>query len=83
MDNLEQKNSNDPERRTPMLESLNRRADVVEQLVQSVEQQLLEAVKPTVTDYIRLVELQDALVERAPSGVDVQWIDVLDELDAA
>ena len=53
-----------------------KKAEVVEQLLEKVEQRLAEGdVKATVGDYIRLVQLQKELEEEEPGEITVRWVD--------
>jgi hypothetical protein len=54
-----------------------KKAEVVEQLLEKVEQRLAEGdVKATVGDYIRLVQLQKELEEEEPGEITVRWVDL-------
>ena len=54
----------------------NKKAEVVEQLLEKVEQKLGEGdVKATLGDYIRLVQLQKELEEEEPGEIRCTWVD--------
>lgn len=54
----------------------NKKAEVVEQLLEKVEQKLGEGeVKATLGDYIRLVQLQKELEDEEPGEITVTWVD--------
>ena len=49
---------------------------MVEWIIERVEQKLGEGdVKATVSDYIRLVQLQKELEEAEPRDIEVRWVD--------
>jgi hypothetical protein len=75
-DNKEQNNSPD---RLCMPGPMQERALFVEQMLPAMEQELLKILRPAITDYIRLVELQERLVDEGPTVVKVEWIETLDE----
>ena len=53
-----------------------KKAEVVEQILERVEQKLGEGeVKATLGDYIRLVQLQKELEEEEPAEITVRWVD--------
>lgn len=53
-----------------------KKAEVVEQILEKVEQRLCEGdVKATVADYIRLIQLQKELEEAEPGEITVRWVD--------
>ncbi len=53
----------------------NRQAEVVSQLLETVESKLTEGeVKPTVGDFIRLLQLQKELEEGEVREVTVEWL---------
>jgi hypothetical protein len=52
------------------------KAEVVEQIIEKVEQRLGDGeMKPTLGDYIRLVQLQKELEEEEPGEITVTWVD--------
>ena len=54
----------------------NKKAEVVEQMLERVEQRLSEGeVKATLGDYIRLVQLQKELEDEEPGEITVTWVD--------
>jgi hypothetical protein len=54
----------------------NKKAEVVEQMLQRVEQKLGTGdVKATLADYIRLVQLQKGLEDEEPGEITVTWVD--------
>ncbi len=54
----------------------NKKAEVVEQILEKVEQKLGEGdVKATLGDYIRLVQLQKELEDEEPGEIKVTWVD--------
>jgi hypothetical protein len=54
----------------------NKKAEVVEQILEKVEQKLGEGdVKATLGDYIRLVQLQKELEDEEPGEITVKWVD--------
>ncbi len=54
----------------------NKKAEVVEQMLQRVEQKLGTGdVKATLADYIRLVQLQKELEDEEPGEITVTWVD--------
>ena len=76
-DDKQQSNNNPDESRMPG--PMQERASFVEQMLPAMEQELLKVLKPAITDYIRLVELQERFVDNTPTVVKVQWIETLDE----
>jgi len=53
-----------------------RKAEVVEQIIEKVEQRLGDGeMKATLGDYIRLVQLQKELEEEEPGEITVTWVD--------
>jgi hypothetical protein len=53
-----------------------RKAEVVEQIIEKVEQRLGDGeMKATLGDYIRLVQLQKELEEDEPGEITVTWVD--------
>jgi hypothetical protein len=53
-----------------------KKAEVVEQILERVEQRLAEGDgKATVGDYIRLVQLQRELEEEEPGEITVKWVE--------
>jgi hypothetical protein len=57
-------------------ENTKKKAEVVEQMLERVEQKLGEGeVKATVGDYIRLVQLHKELEEEEPGEITVRWVD--------
>ena len=57
-------------------ENTKKKAEVVEQILERVEQKLGEGdVKATLSDYIRLVQLQKELEEDEPAEITVTWVD--------
>ena len=54
----------------------NKKAEVVEQLIERVEQKFGEGdVKATLGDYIRLVQLQKELEDEELGEITVTWVD--------
>jgi hypothetical protein len=54
----------------------NKKAEVVEQILEKVEQKLGQGdVKATLGDYIRLVQLQKELEDEEPGEITVTWVD--------
>jgi hypothetical protein len=53
------------------------RAEQVQELLQTLKEKLKEdTIKPSIADYIRLVQLENQLVEEdAPTEIKVTWID--------
>ena len=53
-----------------------RRSQVVKELLEKVEGKLgEEAMKPTLGDYIRLVQLQRDLEDEEPKEIKVTWVE--------
>ncbi len=53
-----------------------KKAAVVEQIIEKVEQKLGEGeMKATLGDYIRLVQLQKELEDEEPGEITVTWVD--------
>ena len=56
---------------------------MVERIIERVEQKLGEGeVKATVSDYIRLVQLQKELAEEEPGEITVTWVDPAEEAES-
>ena len=56
------------------------RAEVVRNMLTKIEAKISgEAVKTTVGDYIRLVQLQKELDEESPREVNVRWVEPAEE----
>jgi hypothetical protein len=66
-------------RKTPVKKktpSAKSRSRVVTELLQQVEARLKKtAIKPTVAEYIRLVQLQKELEENEPRDITVMWVE--------
>lgn len=55
---------------------------MVEQILEQVEQKIGEGeVKATLSDYIRLVQLQKELEEEEPGEITVRWVDPKDAVE--
>ena len=53
-----------------------KKAQIVEQILEQVEQKISEGeVKATLSDYIRLVQLQKELEAEEPGEITVRWVD--------
>ncbi len=58
------------------MKKTQRKAEVVEQIIEKVEQRLGDGeMKATLGDYIRLVQLQKELEEEEPGEITVTWVD--------
>lgn len=54
----------------------NKKAGIVEQILERVEQKFGDGeMKPTLGDYIRLVQLQKELEDEEPGEITVTWVD--------
>jgi hypothetical protein len=59
-----------------------KKAEIVEQILEQVEQKISEGeVKATLSDYIRLVQLQKELEGEEPGEITVRWVDPKDETE--
>jgi hypothetical protein len=52
------------------------KAELVSKVLQKMEQKLAsDALKPTVGDFIRLLQLEKELAEEAPKEIEVSWVE--------
>ena len=56
-------------------EGRKKQAEMVEGLIEKVEAGMGKDVKPTVAEYIRLVQLQHDLEQDEPRNIEVRWVD--------
>jgi acetoin utilization deacetylase AcuC-like enzyme len=59
-----------------MTEQRKRRARIVKKAIESIEEKLgTEAMKPTLADLVRLLQIEKELVADEPREIRVRWID--------
>lgn len=59
-----------------MTEQQKRRARIIKKAIQSIEDQLgTDAVRPTLADLVRLLQIEKELVADEPREIRVRWIE--------